>query len=571
MKKFSYALILSFFVFPCLLFSQNLVKIEDYSKNYSGEEKIVDLLSSSEDMLVFIRNEQQDLSIESLKNRGGTSDTNDVINYVVGDSLLYFLCLEDLVGSCQKLVLNKCNFYGDILWSKNITLNSTLKNFILCTDKEDNLYLQGSYFGDFIFETYNLSSVDTESVFLLKIKNTGELVGQKNLGLKKDLQIKDIKIRGNNIFMTGNFSGSFNEQIAQGNSDVFIAKYNISDLSFLKMFNFGSLYDDSGVLIDFYQNDDLVLVGNYEDSLRIGQKEIMYRGSKDVFICKMNKDLEVKFVNQFGTLGNDYVTDLVANRYGDLYVAGTYRTSIPGHEEKTDLFFNIYIIKLDSLGNTSFIHTINDSTTHYYNPQIEINSDNHIFVTANTTEPRAFANYFYEFYDCDYGTLIDLPEQLTFSEQTGLYTAPQGFSEYLWSTGVEGPKITFTKSGVYSLSVKDENGCISVDTTNVELQERGQTVNNITTPENNASRFTAKIYPNPTSRFLNINMNNVATKEPVRIIIANETGDVVFSKKMEIKVSSYSQKLKLELVNGTYIMKLINGENTQILKFIIVN
>jgi hypothetical protein len=97
--------------------------------------------------------------------------------------------------------------------------------------------------------------------------------------------------------------------------------------------------------------------------------------------------------------------------------------------------------------------------------------------------------------------------------------AGPGFNTYLWNTGGTAQTIQAFSSGEYWVKTSDSNGCKDADTIRVELAPNGlETINN---------QF-VKIYPNPTSDVLHINLfdQNVSMKD---IVITDLTGKQVQS------------------------------------------
>ncbi|MBN2891015.1 MAG: T9SS type A sorting domain-containing protein [Bacteroidales bacterium] len=312
-------------------------------------------------------------------------------------------------------------------------------------------------------------------------------------------------------------------------------------------------------------------MGNYTGQISIGDSTFDNTGSKDIFICKFNSNFDVEWANHFGTKGNDYITDFALNEFNAAYITGTYRTQIEiNSKEKTDLFFNPYILKFNNKGDFRFIYTIDDSTNHYYNPQNVILDNNNILVSGNTSEYSATNNFLYEFYDCDYGKKIDLPEEITIYEEQTLYSAEDGFSEYLWSNGVKNKEINLSQRGIYYLTTKDQHGCVSVDTMNVEIFNTILADNSGNNRNNNYNKFEAEIFPNPASYFIDLKITNIETTSPVQVFVISETGAIVYYKSFDEPAVNFVQQIELDINSGNYLMKIVNNQNIKTEKIIII-
>lgn len=104
--------------------------------------------------------------------------------------------------------------------------------------------------------------------------------------------------------------------------------------------------------------------------------------------------------------------------------------------------------------------------------------------------------------------------------------AGPGFNSYLWNTGGTTQTIQAFSSGDFWVKTTDSNGCRSADTVKVELAPNGiETINN---------QF-AKIYPNPTSDILHINvfdtqvsLSNIAISDLTGKQVKSSSGTQIF-------------------------------------------
>ncbi len=116
-----------------------------------------------------------------------------------------------------------------------------------------------------------------------------------------------------------------------------------------------------------------------------------------------------------------------------------------------------------------------------------------------------------------------------------------------------------TSDGSYSLIVKYSDGCVGTS------NERIMAVTGI---ENNSLDNNIIIFPNPVVKDLNINFNLKNGKSLLSTIF-NITGGMVFEKILLPKNNGSQFVIEnLNLKSGTYILKLVDGNDSKFLKFI---
>lgn len=152
--------------------------------------------------------------------------------------------------------------------------------------------------------------------------------------------------------------------------------------------------------------------------------------------------------------------------------------------------------------------------------------------------------------DCFSVTLTAVPDSL--GQQEGAIslsieggTAPFSFS---WNTGATTQDISGLSSGYYEVSVTDANGC---EATVVTLLDGGLMVNS-----DEAFLTKIKVYPNPASDFLQVEMGEI--NEKMEAYIFNYTG----VKEWEGSLFSSSERIDISaLPEGFYFLVIVsNGQ-----------
>ncbi|MGB1003046.1 MAG: T9SS type A sorting domain-containing protein, partial [Salibacteraceae bacterium] len=140
-------------------------------------------------------------------------------------------------------------------------------------------------------------------------------------------------------------------------------------------------------------------------------------------------------------------------------------------------------------------------------------------------------------------------------------TADSGYASYLWNTQETTQSINVTMGGTYSCVVTDMiTGCEGSDDVMVEFVLG---VNSVDFAE-------MKLYPNPTTDFINLEFSNFANKGVVEIEILSITGQLV--RKVRVDVSSNNGTQTIDVSNlavGTYVVKF-EYENEQVVKQFVI-
>ena len=111
---------------------------------------------------------------------------------------------------------------------------------------------------------------------------------------------------------------------------------------------------------------------------------------------------------------------------------------------------------------------------------------------------------------------VDLGEDISlFSGSTATLSAPEGYDEYLWSTGATSSSITVDSKGTYWVRVKDNKCCINTDT--IEVSIYNYYVPNAFTPDGDGTNDVFKA------------VGGLSIGIQFRMYIYNRWGQLVFS------------------------------------------
>ncbi|MBX7225536.1 MAG: T9SS type A sorting domain-containing protein [Chitinophagales bacterium] len=156
-------------------------------------------------------------------------------------------------------------------------------------------------------------------------------------------------------YSNSNTSGTKNED-SKGNYDYWIIKLDHSLTPVFQKTIGGSNYDDLRVIIP--TEDEGYLLGGYSNSNISGDKTEDSRGGYDVWIIKIDKNGEIEWQKTIGGNGDDVLYALNQSSDGG-FILGAHSKSIISGEKTESLFgnYDYWIIKIDASGNIEWQKT----------------------------------------------------------------------------------------------------------------------------------------------------------------------------------------------------------------------
>ena len=261
----------------------------------------------------------------------------------------------------------------------------------VAVDAASNAYVAGTYGSAFSFGAIPMGVAGGDDIFIVKYNSRGDGVWiQRITGSGIDV-VKDIVIDASgDIIVTGEVSpnagyfsspddvrlGNAQHRTVNGNSDVFLAKYNRDGgLIWFKTYGGGS--SEIGTSIALHSSG-IYLTGvfGYDRSV-FGSKTIFASGTEgknDMFLVKVSNSGDVIWAVSSGGFESDYASSIVADANGNVYMTGSFVSegtfrSASGAETKhsSNVSPDMFIAKYDSFGNLAAFHRPSSGTFVYGN------------------------------------------------------------------------------------------------------------------------------------------------------------------------------------------------------------
>jgi len=484
----------------------------------------------------------------------------------------------------------KYDALGNFIWAKRLGNSGEDYSYSLGIDSIGNVYVTGRFAGVVDFDpgigTYTIAA-SSGGDYVLKLDGNGNFIWAKQFlgavqpnitsdhlgnilitGFNNDTCDLDPGIGVFKLGTVGSIGGQFILKLNSQGNFVWAKRVLLSDLST----SFSSL--TYSIKTDYLGN--IYTTGYFTNTIVLNPGGLSYSvtttGGNDAFVSKLDSSGNFKWAKQFGSSGWDAATAVTLDNNGNAYVTGiffntvdfdpsasVYNLSSSGQDD-------VFILKLDSLGNFIWAKQIGGSD--YQNTQaIQLDGSGNIYTGA----------WFKSSVDVDPSSAI---YNLTSTGDSDAYILKlDNNGNFIWAKQIGGTKYDDVRSifvdasnNVYTagnytgiVDLDPNAGVFNLNSDTVYggfyIQKLNQTSVGI---KENQQFNGISIYPNPSSTFLNIAINNY-NDEPVSFQILNSLGEVL----IEEVLSGSLSKLNIQhLISGMYFIKVSQKEKHSAMKFI---
>jgi hypothetical protein len=239
---------------------------------------------------------------------------------------------------------------GVQIWTRQFGTNNSDPVFTGVADGS-GIYIGGMTLGTWPDET---SSGDFDA-YIAKLDPDGELLWARQFGSADRDCVNSISISSSGIYIAGQTYGTLPGQTSAGGADLFVGKIDANGNE-IWMRQFGSSEFDSDSLVSVDSSN--VYVGGLVDAALPGQTSI---GSTDAFVSRYSDTGVLLWTSQFGTLGIEYTSGMMAES-GNVYIVGATTGEFPGQSFAGGTYDG-FVARFDSSGNQSWVRQI--GTTDY--------------------------------------------------------------------------------------------------------------------------------------------------------------------------------------------------------------
>jgi len=220
------------------------------------------------------------------------------------------------------------------IWSKSIG-NLSYDQFCsgMALDKLNNVIITGNYVGAIdLGGGFSLPTSDLNDVFLIKHNKDGSLLWAKGFGTKGIQTGEDVVTdQNNNIIIVGNFEDSINfggtTLKSKGSQDIFLAKFDAAG-NHLWSKSFGDLnyHQITKVAVDAAGN--IYFTGGFDGSVNFGDGLLVSNGENDIFLARFDSDGNVQWSKKFGNLSDQIATGLAIDANSNVLLSGEFYNTV---------------------------------------------------------------------------------------------------------------------------------------------------------------------------------------------------------------------------------------------------
>lgn len=261
-----------------------------------------------------------------------------------------------------------------IIWTRLLSTTVREGIFSASASSDGSIYVTGYTDGN--LDGYN--NYGDGDVFIAKYSSAGTKLWTRLLGSSSFDYGNDLAVSNDGfVYVTGQTYGNLGNQLSNGQTDAFIAKYDsLGNRVWVKLL--GSTSYDSGVAITVGLDNSIYVTGytggDFDDNRRIG--------SDDVFITKFDPSGNKIWSKIFGTSFWEDPYDIATSKDGSIYMVGSTegRTTTQANFGARDAL----VTKYDQNGKLIWIKLIGSASADSAN-SIVVGSDGSIYIAGETT------------------------------------------------------------------------------------------------------------------------------------------------------------------------------------------
>ncbi|MBK6345508.1 MAG: SBBP repeat-containing protein [Bacteroidales bacterium] len=242
------------------------------------------------------------------------------------------------------IFINKLDTSGNFIWAKGLGGNDYEKAYAITPDKEGGVYITGYFESYMDFDpgpgTFYLGTEGDDDVFVLKLDASGEFVWAKSWGWAAEDRAYAIVVDDEgNVYTTGSFFGPVDFDpgpdtfvlFSSGFSDSFISKLDKSG-NLIWARAIAGTDEQSGYSIAADSRGNVYTTGFFTETADFdpGPNTLMLNssGRSDGFLCKLDPDGKLVWVNQFGGEQHDSGQSVALDAYNTVYLTGMFSDTI---------------------------------------------------------------------------------------------------------------------------------------------------------------------------------------------------------------------------------------------------
>jgi hypothetical protein len=226
------------------------------------------------------------------------------------------------------IFLAKYDASGVHLWSNRFGSTEIDHAYSVSADNSGNVFVTGEFQGTVNFGGNDLTSAGDHDIFLAKFDVNGNHLWSKHFGSTDDEYGRSASVDTfGNVIIMGNFKDTVNlggsDLVNAGFRDVFLAKYDANG-NHLWSKRFGATNAEYGESISIDNSDNVFVTGNFQGTVNFGGSDLISAGSYDIFLAKYDTNGNHLWSKGFGSTNIDFGHSVTVDSAGNVIATGTF-------------------------------------------------------------------------------------------------------------------------------------------------------------------------------------------------------------------------------------------------------
>lgn len=178
---------------------------------------------------------------------------------------------------------------------------------------------------------------------------------------------------------------------------LFFISSNIIAQTWIDVQSSSTIYNESGNSVCTDSLGNTFVTGTFRDSIQFGPVKLISTGnSQNIFIVKYSSSMNVLWAKSYGGANIDNVTAIKTDFSGNIYVTGTFYSSITFDSITVTIPVanSIFITKLNSTGNALWVKADTTSGNEFQPTGLKLDVSNNIYIAGYFAGTANFGNNF---------------------------------------------------------------------------------------------------------------------------------------------------------------------------------
>jgi len=256
---------------------------------------------------------------------------------------------------------------GAFRWQRQLTSTSFDAGYAVATDRNGNTFVTGYAGGTMDFGGGPLADAGLGDAFVAKYNASGVYLWAKRLGGTAQDFGEGIAVDGNgDVIVTGEFQNTVNfgggPLTSTGGRDIFIAKYSGATGAHLWSRRYGSYYDDEATAVAVDASNNVVITGQFQGGLT----PAIYRSNRNNFVIKLSSAGAEAWVTMLPGNTDNRGEQIAVDGSGNVIVEGGFLGSLTCGsttlQDPASMATAIFMAKLSPTGTVSWCKSLGEPT-----------------------------------------------------------------------------------------------------------------------------------------------------------------------------------------------------------------